>query len=248
MKTCVFCDSPAIGNSGMSVSLSNGLTIEASLCEEHSESCTVKAVRQAYEEKYIQIDQYIRILEDLGYTVLKPGESKPRVIQQAAPTSTTTAKPIKEKPQLEDGMISTEKFDSVQFNPTIVAQGGVPAAPPGLSINSLSEKVPQAALKGNVKVGVTEGRVGMPITFQERRVDGLGTTHISINKNVNDSVLQESFKRMAKESIADHGPDFARGGYTATTKNCPICKSQGLIRQNGQDITCPKCQGAGIID
>jgi len=248
MKTCVFCELPATANAGMSVTLSNGLKIEARLCEEHSESSTVKAVRQAYEEKYMQVDQYIQSLEELGYTVLKPGESPPASALKPAKQSQSLIIPKPKEEKLEEGLISTDKFDSVKFNPTIITQGAVPSAPSGLSANALSEKVPAAALKGSVKVGVTEGRVGMPITFQERRVDGLGTTHISINKTVNDTVLQESFKRMAKDSIADHGPDFARGGYTATTKNCPICKSQGLIKQNGEDITCPKCQGAGIID
>lgn len=248
MKYCVFCNLPATATSGMSITLNNGFKIEARLCEEHSESSTVKAVRQAYEEKYINLDQYISSLEELGYTVLKPGEVvlTQTPIKQPAATTTMVTKPKEEL--YEEGLISTDKFDSVKFNPTIITQGAVPAAPAGLNANALSEKISPAALKGSVKVGVTEGRVGMPITFQERRVDGLGTTHISINKSVTDTVLQESFKRMAKDSIADGGPDFARGGYSATTKNCPICKSQGLIRQNGQDITCPKCQGAGIID
>ncbi len=104
------------------------------------------------------------------------------------------------------------------------------------------------ARKGKAKLTVMEGRDGQQLVIPEKRVDGMGTTRLKIVKKEDDTKLQSRFKRMAKDTIEhDKVPNFAREGYQNTQLECPFCHGNCTIVHLKREISCPKCNGAGVI-
>lgn len=236
----------------MTITLDDGSKVKVHLCDEHAEDATVKTARIAYMKKQDAINAVLEQARALGLNI---SESNGLVIAQEAPKpapqqTQVTNQPTKKSPVKNDlendpDVISTERLDS---HPGMLSVGGSAGNTSVESFSShridgLKEKLEPSLRKGVAKMGVAEGRDGQPIMIPKVRRDGTGTTRLNIVKT-SDNILQESFKRMAKDSIQDRVPDFARSGYSNTTRTCPICRGEGEV--NGQQ--CPKCGGVGIIN
>lgn len=250
-QSCVFCNSPDNLNTSFTISLDNGEKIVVMICDEHAEDATVKSAKMAYMQKKSQIDALLQQAKALGLELV---ESNGLTLMKAKPTSTASSppKPSRLKQDViveDDDYIPTEMVDGRNAPMPIISSNtaGVESYSTA-DLNSVRGKLPENALKGQAKIGVFEGRQGQPITLVKQRKDGLGTTNVQIVKKENDRALQDRFKRMADNSLRDDTPDFAKSGYHRSFTDCSLCRGSGEVKHGNALITCPKCQGSGIID
>lgn len=259
--TCVFCNSPNDLNTQITVTLDDGSKVKVDICDEHAEDATVKTARAAYMRRQDAINAVLEQARALGLNVSEPTGPSGLVIAQEIPkpvsalTKQAPQVPNVQSPQraptknddLENDpdVVSTDRLDSHRGMRSVGGSAGNTSVEslPSHDIDNLKEKLNPDARKGVAKMGIAEGRAGQPIIIPKVRKDGTGTTRVNIVKT-SDNMLQESFKKMAQDSIQDRVPDFARSGYSNTTRTCPICK--GNCEVNGQ--ICPKCDGNGIIN
>jgi hypothetical protein len=262
---CFLCTSDAFDNSQLTIQMEDGKKVDIYLCEVHSES-SIKQLKEAYAQKKVDLDNLIKQAKELGYSIdldslLNPSSRSiltateihvaPEVLQIPIKPATQPAKvQIRQEIITEDdeNMIPTEIIDkkvmrSVGGN----TEMGNVSAHQSYDFNSLGDKLPENARIGKVKMAMVEGRGGQPIAIPQKRVDGLGETHIMINKAENDDKLQARFKKMAQESKSDKFANFSQNGYADTTRPCPICRGSGLVRNGKNESSCPKCAGGGMI-
>lgn len=263
MSNCVYCNTSSNLNTELTITLEDGNKVTVAICDEHAEEASIKTAKAAYLEKQTEIQKVIEQARALGLNISEtagglaiaqaapapePPPQLPAEVEQAQPEPTQQVRrtPRKNGDNLEEDpdVVSTDRLDSHRGMHSV--GGGTDFG----SVESLSshdmdgfkEKLPDQARKGVAKMGIAEGREGQPIIIPRVRKDGTGTTRVNIVKT-DDRVLQESFKKMAKDSMEDRVPDFARSGYSNSTRDCPICR--GECEVNGE--TCPKCKGQGII-
>lgn len=259
MSTCVFCNSTSDLNTEMNITLEDGSKVRVIICDEHAEDATVKTARAAYQKRQDEIKHVIEQAKALGLNISEMPNGL-TLAQSADPLPQTAIEPRSQQPAQpapqaripvknddigdDPDVITTDKLDS---HPGMRSVGGGTdfgnvESLSSHDVNAFKEKLPEDARKGVAKMGIAEGREGQPIIIPKKRRDGTGTTTINIIK-IDDRHLQESFKRMAGDSMNGKVPDFARSGYQNTTRTCPICRGEGEV--NNQE--CPKCKGNGII-
>lgn len=254
---CFICSNAIDDNTHIILPV-DGNNIDIYLCEEHSET-SLKKLKELYLRKKSDLEDLIKKAKELGLKLDIKSEdnhkeiSEPKIIQAQAevPKELTkeTPKIISQKSeQTEDDLISTEFIDNKSMRSVggTTDMGGVTSYQ-SYDFGSLSDKLPENARQGKVKMTMVEGRGGQQIAIPQKRMDGLGETHINIIKAENDDKLQARFKKMATDSMHDKQANFAQSGYTETTRNCPFCNGRGLIKQGKADISCPKCGGSGMI-
>jgi hypothetical protein len=201
-----------------------------------------------------KIKEVLNMAKELGLSITEEGgisvaKAEPKAEPPPPPSPAPPADPPKQQPPTStDEMIPT---DAIAERP-MSSVGGSTSMGAVNSYNSYevsgnADKLPEETRKGKVKMAVVEGREGQPLAIQEKRVDGTGTTQISIHKNENDGRLQDRFKRMAQDSMNDNVPDFARSGYANTTTTCTFCQGKGTVKSTQGEIECPKCHGSCII-
>lgn len=266
MAQCVFCEATDNLNTQISINLDGGKKVVVDICDTHADDATPKSAKAAYLEKQGKAEALIAQLKAMGMDVSSLGQTG-KII-----TATLTEKP-KPKPVVQetevweddlkgDDVIDTTVLDSKSRG--MVSSGGA-AAMGGSSVpvsghssfdvtgaaNGLPPDQRTALLqarKGKAKLVVMEGRDGQQLVIPEKRVDGMGTTRLKIVKKEDDVRLQSRFKKMAKDSIdRDRVPDFARSGYSNTQADCPMCHGHCTIVHNKREVSCPKCNGAGVI-
>jgi hypothetical protein len=240
---CVFCDKANNLNTQMTITI-DGISIDVKICDDHAEDATVKSVKEAYSVKKKKIDDVIAQAKALGLNISESGG----LVLASTPAPKTPAKPaiVEEMDVNSPDVIPTSKLKSVVQTTGGDVAGMAIAGHSSFDVNSLSEKLPSEMLQGHAEMALVEGRSGQPLAIPKTRIDGTGTTRITIQKS-DDATLQNRFKKMATDSMNGNTPDFANAGYNNTTKTCPICRGQSTIKQNKKNILCPKCNGSGII-
>ena len=242
---CVFCDSATNLNTQMTITI-DGISIDVKICDIHAEDATVKSVKEAYSVKKKKIDEVIAQARALGLNISETGG----LVVASAPIA-KTQQPAPQ-PRIDEidvnspDVIHTSKLKSVVQTTGGDVGGMAIAGHSSFDVNSLSEKLPDSVLQGHAEMALVEGRSGQPLAIPKTRIDGTGTTRITIQKS-DDANLQSRFKKMASDSMNGNTPDFANAGYNNTTKTCPICRGQSTIKQNKKSMLCPKCNGSGII-
>lgn len=272
MSQCVFCEATTNLNTQIGIKLDNGQKVTCDICDEHAEDATPKTVKVAYLEKQQKAEVLLEQLRKMGYNVANLEQSKSGsglvipVMSKPAPQPVRAAAPdiIPEEDLSGDDVVDTTILDSKTSKGMVSATGAASYGGGSVSVaghasfdaaaiaaNQLppdQRAVLLQARKGKAKLAVVEGREGQPLVIAEKRVDGFGTTRIKITKKEDDGKLQGRFKKMAKDSIdKDRAPNFAREGYQNTQTECPICHGRCVIVQNNREISCPKCNGAGVI-
>jgi hypothetical protein len=246
---CVFCNCSVNLNTEMTIKLDDGTKIEVQICDEHAEEATLKTVKIAYQNRQDKIKEVLAQAAALGLNVT---EGKGLfVAEQTKPSPRKTealAKPVERMSPIandDPDLVSTEFVDS---RPNMQSVGGVindsrVDSVSSHDMNNLTDKLPPEVRKGVAKLSVVEGRGGQPTAIPSFRKDGTGTTTIRIVKTT-DNDLQESFRNMASDSMADKAPNFARGGYADSIRDCPFCSGSGTVKGSAP---CPKCAGSGYI-
>lgn len=241
---CVFCDSATNLNTQMTITM-DGISIDVKICDNHAEEATVKSVKEAYSIKKKKIDEVIAQARALGLNISETGG----LIVASSPASQSQPTPTVKVDEIDvnsPDVIPTSKLKNVVQTTGGDVGGLAIAGHSSFDVSSLSEKLPDSVLQGHAEMALVEGRQGQPLAIPKTRIDGTGTTRITIQKS-DDANLQSRFKKMASDSMNGNTPDFANAGYNNTTKTCPICRGQSTIKQNKKNILCPKCNGSGII-
>jgi hypothetical protein len=258
----------------MAVKLDDGKKVTCDICDVHAEDATPKTVKAAYLEKDRKAKALLEQLKAMGYDVASLEQSKsglvvpvmapkPQPKPDFAPEGTILAEELQGDDVVDTAILDAKKSRGmVSAAGTANFGGGSVSVAGHASLDATSiaaSNLPQdqragllQAKKGKAKLAVVEGRAGQPIVIEEKRVDGMGTTRLKISKKEDDGKLQGRFKKMAKDSIDhDRVPNFARAGYQNTQSECPICHGTCVIVQPvrgvKQEVSCPKCNGAGVI-
>ena len=252
----------------MTIKLDSGDKVTVYVCDDHAVDATVQAVKDAHVNKQNKIDELIKQAEELGLHIstqeeLPPVVSKPtaasNAVQPAYTEQMTSQIPEDTKKKVTvivpgttpindmsgDDVVSTDVIDNNKGMQSIGGASGGHSVDSHSSIDlsSLEDKLPEEARRGMAKMEMMEGRGGQPIAIPKKRVDGTGTTRINIVNTGGDTALQERFKNAAMSEDSDF-----RHGYQGATRDCPICKGTGFAENAGEEISCPKCGGTGIIN
>lgn len=253
MSNCVYCGVTENLNTAFHITLDDGEKVKVEICDTHADDATVKTARVAFLEKKKQIDAFLEQAKALGLNISINNSSKLSVA-----TNNTVANPSpspqhqhrqEARPDFLEGddVVETDLLDRQVIKSVGGATDyGMVSSYSSISMNSLTDKLDSDVFKGKARMVMAEGREGVPIAIPGQRVDGTGTTRIRINKKEDDLKLQARFKRMAEDSMAGK-VNFARDGYQGATSTCSFCKGECYIRNGVETITCPKCNGSGII-
>jgi|3_EtaG_2_1085321.scaffolds.fasta_scaffold00047_81 hypothetical protein len=253
MAQCVYCDKVENLNTQLTVTLEDGNRITVDICDEHAEEASIKTAKAAHLDKQRKIEEVLAQAKALGLDLSQTDSGLTVAATQPTQPTPASPTPVAQNPVLEDmggdDVIETGLIDS---RPGMTSVGGstdmgAVASHTSHQVIGQEDILSEEILKGKAKMGLAEGREGMPMAIPEKRVDGTGTTRIKITKAEDDQKLQSRFKKMADDSMHDKVPDFARSGYSNTTVNCGMCRGEGSINNAGKIIECPKCGGAGII-
>jgi hypothetical protein len=254
MSNCVYCGVTENLNTAFHITLDDGEKVKVEICDTHADDATVKTAKVAFLDKKKQIDAFLEQAKALGLNISINNNSKLSVV-----TDNTAANPLPSSQQYHnrhdfrsdflegDDVVETDMLDRQALKSVGGSTDfGMVSSYSSISMNSLTDKLDSDVLKGKARMVMVEGREGVPIAIPGQRVDGTGTTRIRINKKEDDLKLQARFKRMAEDSIAGK-VNFARDGYQGATSTCSFCKGECFIRNGVETITCPKCNGSGII-
>lgn len=255
MSKCSICGSTSDLNTIVSLIDANGLKTDHIICDLHYAD-TLGEIREKCSVANQEILELIEKARQLGLQILPPDMShtttKSGLLLAESPKPTpaplSVEKPerAKKPAEIDSGpeFIDTSLLDNNR--PMSSVGGGSELGPidsfSSISLDGLQDKLPPDARKGVAKMALVDGRAGQKLMIPEQRKDGTGTTTIQIVK-VTDDQLQENFKRMADDSRGDNVPNFARSGYSNTTRSCPFCRGEGIVSKQ----MCPKCKGSGII-
>ncbi len=248
MPSCVFCNSLSNLNTEMSITVDNN-KISVHICDEHADDATVKTARDAYMRKQEEIQKVLDQAKALGLNISTSGSGlviaeAPQQQTQPKTQHVTAKKSVDDDFENDPDIIPTTRLDSHRGMNSVGGgtEFGEVESIGSFDVGGLRDKLPEDARKGVAKMAIVEGRQGQPLMIPKKRRDGTGTTVINIVKT-DDHELQESFRRMAGDSMRDNVPNFARAGYRNTTKDCPLCYGNG----EAQGRECPKCKGTGFI-
>lgn len=262
MLQCVFCEKTETVNTEMSVALEDGTKVSVSICDEHAEDATPKKAREAYVAKQAKINEFLAQAKALGLdvTINKGGISTAEAKPKKAPAQRQVRQEIPEEP-LEEALDETPEIitndegivDATNFDRKVATARSVAGNLSDLgrvdgfashNPSSLSDKIDQKLLKGQVKVERVIARDGRPTEIQSRRQDGLGTLIVSVRNTMTDVELQRRTKAMAEGTKTGHHAGF-KDGYAL--RRCNLCNGNCTVRSKGQTINCPKCGGAGEL-
>jgi hypothetical protein len=254
--SCVYCGSVINLNTTFNITIDENEKVQVFICDEHAEDASVKTAKEAYGKKQKQIDDFLAQAKALGLDITVNDSSKLSVVtdsrrpeQLVQPVTRQVVALFDDSSMVGDDVVNTDMIDN---NRSIRSVGGSTDygsvdSYNSLDRNSLSDKLDPSFFRGKAKITMVEGRDGQPIAIPEHRVDGTGSTRIKIIKTEDDQRLQTRFKKMADDSKGGKTPDFARSGYQNTMKMCPLCRGDCTIKNDGQTMVCPKCNGSGMI-
>jgi hypothetical protein len=269
MSKCVICGSVSNLDTIVSIVDDTGAKTDHIICSEHLTD-TLGEIREKCQKANQEILDLIDKARQLGL-VLMPADVQQMVSPHVSTTGGVLVSGRTETPTINEttppAVVPPQKTQSIQVRqqktdessneyidtaildnnrPMSSVGGGTEMGPidsfSSISLDGLTDKLSPDLRKGVAKMAIMDGRAGQKLMIPEQRKDGTGTTTIQIVK-VTDDQLQESFKRMADDSRSDNVPNFARSGYSNTTRTCPFCRGEGMVSKQA----CPKCKGSGII-
>jgi len=248
MVNCVYCNSTENLNTSFNIAI-NDEKVSVAICDDCSEEATIKTAREAYSKKQTEIEEILKKAKELGLDLSQTssGLTIATAAQPKLETPTVPLAEVAETPKVDlnlddPDVVSTTVVDAASSK-GMVSTGGNAGGQmidslSSHSMNEVRQQLGEEATKGYAKMAMVEGREGHQLAIPQKRVDGMGTTRISIRKTEDDRSLQERTKRMAQ----DENVDF-RGGYSNASRVCPFCN--GDMEISGKE--CPKCKGAGFI-
>lgn len=98
-----------------------------------------------------------------------------------------------------------------------------------------------------VESQTVRGRGGQPMTIARAiKHSSGGGTIINVVDTGGDHVIQQRFRALASEGMRDNKRIYNYGEKGYDVANCTLCAGTGITASNGD--SCPKCQGAGILN
>jgi hypothetical protein len=254
---CVFCENTTTVNTSMTITLEGGEKATVHVCDDHAEEATAKKVKAAFLARKAQIDDLLAKAKALGINIATSpsGLAVATIDGQAEPVKPKQRQQQINRPPVDEFaaddnsiVVPTSKID----NAAMQSVGG--NTPMGnveshshIDRSGFNSKLDPTVLEGKVKLVQIEGRAGKPTAIPERRVDGTGTTIVSVSRT-DDASLQRRFKDMADRTVHfDEHPFMAQNGYSNTLTNCTMCRGECTIKVRGVQQACPKCKGAGTL-
>ncbi len=250
---CIFCGADKSLNTSMDIKIDDDSpAVKVMICDVHAEEATIKSVKEAYLVKQRQIEEVLAQAKALGLNV---GETA---------TGITTIHAAAKPPPLPVDRRPTPAIEYDESDPNVVptslvdGKAGIRSVGGATDLGTveshtshtttdLKSALPEGTRDGRVRMGLVEGRGGQPMAIQRRRTDGTGTTRINVIQTESDASLQKRFKEMAKAS-EESGVTFSKGyAQPGGVRDCPICRGECVVMQEGVEQECPKCDGTGII-
>ncbi len=256
MKKCIYCGSDKDLVAELTLTLDDKSRATVDVCQEHADDATIKTAKAKYMERQNQIDELMAKAKELGMTLAPQATAGGLVLMQSAPRQQaqrdTDQQAMRRQAIIEDESDMVD-FDDGKLRPMSSASGtaGSYAVEGHRSIDMkpIMEKLGNDVFHGRVRREVVEKASGMPVMIETKKVNGLGTTRIRVVPST-DNDLQRRFKDVANRSKSDYGWDSMRhlGKEGVSVTDCPLCKSDCVVRSGGKEIVCPKCKGKGIMD
>lgn len=252
MTTCIYCGTGDNLTVQMTITLDGGEKVSVSACEEHAEDMTMRSARQKYLERQSEIDEIMAKAKALGLELAPQRTAGGIEIMQAvqklaAPARQNTISPVFDDSDMIDAMLVERRERS------IISSGGTAGnvhveSHQSLDMDKVREKIGTEVLEGKVRMEVIENSGGRAIAIPAKKINGLGATTIRIVPT-SDNELQARFKHDADRSKSDSGWESMRhlGREGIRIINCPVCRTDGTIVDNGREVVCPKCKGRGMI-
>lgn len=234
-KFCVICNTQENLNNTMTITLDDGQKVQVYLCDTHAEDTTVKAAKIAYSERKKKLDDLLAQAAALGFNLSTTSSG----ITVNAPKEVK----VEQVPQIitEDAeeLIDASLIDNASMNIRLNGDGAM-----GMDRSYNTAELQKIAGPAKAKVDVVNIR-GIDMVIPTKKVDSSGTTTIKINNSFDDRAMQQKFKNMASESVNGNNITSYKDGYQV--RSCPLCGGRGYYRNNGKDVQCAKCDGAGEI-
>jgi hypothetical protein len=230
-----------------------------SVCTEHEDEASPKAVKQKVGQKAEEIEDLKKKAAKLGLTLQDqaaptPAAPAPAISPKDAsgpkrfhpglkPQTIQRAEPQEEVGEIQEDIGSGEiqEDGGGEIQEDISGNAGGANMERHESYATADEGVQvKTVAKDNQ---VITARSGRPITVPKKIHDNEGgTTNIRINNSATDASLQTRFKSIAEASKGDRAHQFSKG---YTVRDCPACTGSGRARTNPK-VTCPKCGGDGF--
>lgn len=261
INNCIICETTDDLNTSMKIKLDDDTIVEVPVCDEHAEDITPKKAKELYLQRKSKMDELIEQAKSMGLVISEPGKAG------LITASVLPVEPAPEKPQMRQQEIKPKTVtEEAEVDPlfmdarTVEAKMGTPRSVGGsvggighleahqaANPSMLSEKIDVSNKK--IRVKTVQGRGDMPIPIPQVIKDSSGTTVINVSKRMDDRQLQENFKASAgtRENNYDDAYSYRSDGYQANQRECSICSGCGTVRDQGNYIDCPKCNGTGMM-
>ncbi len=254
MSSCIYCGASDNVEAQLTVTLDDGKKVTVDVCKEHAEDATIRSAKQKYMERQSEIDTLMARAKALGIElqVSKPSASGLVMVTNKPAAQQERIRGTAANTIVIDDMIDSEIVERRER--TVVSAAGIAGAHSveghqSIDMADIKDQVGSEVLRGKVKMEMVERQNGSTVALPTKKVNGLGTTIIRVVQT-NDQDMQRRFKAIAEQSKSPHGWDQMRhiGKEGIEIINCPICRGEGVARNNGQEIQCPKCKGKGILN
>lgn len=254
MSSCIYCGANDNVEAQLTVTLDDGKKVTVDVCKDHAEDATIRSAKQKYMERQSEIDTLMARAKSLGLEL------------QIGPTTASGLVMVTSKPPVQQERIRGAASNSVitddmidadiveRRERVVVSAAGVAGnhsveGHQSIDMGDIKDQIGSEVLRGKVKMEMIERQNGSTVALPTKKVNGLGTTQIRVVQTT-DQEMQRRFKTIAERSKSPHGWDQMRhlGKEGVEIVNCPICRGEGVAKNNGQEITCPKCKGKGMLN
>jgi len=247
------------------------------VCEEHSDDMTPRTVKKLLVEKLRKVKEALEVLSEFGMTgeesstglVLASSTARSdavEVVSEETGSVQAVAEPGKPSPGEELGAevdVSGRRARKVRRARSIGGKVG------GVQIEQHQEVDPTEAVQQEISAGVDAGELPSdakkvkPVTrvldvqrikagprtveIPRETVSNISGKSMTNIVSVDDRVIQERFKRLARESLdGDSFHSFAKSG--PDVRDCTLCKGLGAVKDRGKQVQCKKCGGMGLLN
>ena len=258
LTKCIFCENSTNLNTRLSINLEDNTKVDVLICDEHAEDATIKTARAAYVSRKTQIEAFLEQAKAFGITlapahngiITATGASGSlNIATQATQGNIPVFDNVQPVLMEDEETINSDKLDRAGRKGMVSVGGNVPGfgSIPGHrshDLDDIRQAIPAEAFKGRAKLEQTHDRAGRAINIQAQRVDGLGSTNVKVKQSMTDHDFQRRFKNMADMTRSDRHQGFAEN---YDFRECPVCHGSAIVKNLGQEIQCPKCNGSGVI-
>lgn len=263
MGTCIYCGAKDNLVAQLTLTIDDGSKVSVDVCADHADDATIRTAKQKYMERMGEINDLLQRAKALGLELApQPTASGLLLVQSTGKNSAAVneaanevmrgRRPVQElvdDPEMLDADIVERRERRA-----MVSRGGQAGAHTveshqSIDMTDVQEQLGSDVLRGKVKMEIVEKQSGAAVAIPTKKINGLGTTTIRVVQTT-DQEMQRRFKTIAEQSKSPMGWDMMRhlGKEGVEIVNCPICRGDGVTRNAGKEVVCPKCKGKGMLN